>query len=185
MKVVFGHGSFGTTLRVEVSDELLAKAVVILEQLEAMAVLYGAQFSANLDVQGSNDPGDYGVNKVWLSISAGPEIEVSNAHDLIVLALTGQTIGDIMLESGGPEGPNAVSYTDVREMPNIYVDSMVSAGADDVERNYPGRNQEWWLEHVREISTTDEEYEAIMLAGVEYVKQSKKWEQEEKERLSD
>ena len=173
MKVVFGHGSFGTTLRIEVSDELLAKSVVILEQLEAMAVLYGAQFSANLDVQGSDDPGDYGVNKVWLAISAGPEIEVANAHDLIVLALTDQTIGDIMIESGGPEGPNAVSYTDVREMPDIYVDRLVAGGADDVERNYPDKTQEWWFDYVKEISTTDEEYEVIILAGAEYVEQVK------------
>lgn len=185
MKVVFGHGSFGNILRIEISDELLAKAVVILEQLEAMSIIYDAQFSANLLVQGSDDPGDYGVNKVWLAISAGPEIEVENAHDLVIRVLTGETVGDIMIESGGPEGPNAVSYTDVREMPDIYVDNLVAGGADDVERNYPGRDQEWWRCYVRDISTTDGEHAAIMMAGQKYVKEVKKWEQEEKERSSD
>lgn len=168
MKVVFGHGSFGITLRVEISDEMLATAEAILERFEALALEFDAEFCANLAVQ--SGPGDYGRDNVWLSIVAGPDVETPPTHEEIISALTGQLKNSIILESGGPEGPNAVSYEDVRDIPNIYVDDLVGGeGVSYVgEFFHPKRDMERWVAYARDISTTDEEYGVIMEAGRTY-----------------
>ena len=166
MKIIFSTGSFGIPLRVEVSYDLLQKAVEILTEIGFLAEKFNTEFSASLSVQGEEDPGDYYENEVWLEISAGPGVRTPSAHDELISALTGEFPGDIVLMSGGPEGPNAVSYTDVREMTNIYVETMVAGKHYDILSGYS--TQEKWESYVREIATTDEEYDAIIQAGVDY-----------------
>ena len=185
MKVVFGHGGFGNTLRIEISDAVLATAETVLERLNDLATEFDAQFSANLAI--IDGPGDYGQNRVWLAISAGPNIEVMNANDEVSMALSGKTMGEIILESGGWEGPNVISYDDVRDMPNIYVDTMVS-GEDIFYKDkffHPQRHVDKWVAYVLDISTTNEEYEAIMVAGRAYEdiigEEADRWEKETKE----
>ncbi len=138
-------------------------------------------------------PGDYGRDNVWLAITAGPNVEAVNAHDEVIMALTGEELNAIMIESGGPEGPNIISYMDVREMPDIYVDSMVAGDFMLWMDEKSVRDEEQWLKYVKDISTNDEEYNSIIVAGLEYEKmmqeEEARWkrelEEEGRKKLSD